>query len=158
MNMQKIFEYFNRFRVILDRESSEPYLERYYLLLKDRNVFPFNVFLHKFLKSDPDGALHDHPWNYITIILRGGYWEIVPTIKNGRIARKNNGEMVTNKIWRGAGHMRRCDAFSFHRIELEKGTNAWKLFIPGIRKRDWGFDVNGAWIPEKVYLDSRMAK
>ena len=59
----------NRQRIIYDRVDNEPYLERYYLFLKDRTWFPFNVFLHKFLKSDPD-VIHDHPWNYITIIVK----------------------------------------------------------------------------------------
>ena len=31
------------------------------IYFKDRKDFPFNIFLHKFLKSDPDD-LHDHPW------------------------------------------------------------------------------------------------
>ena len=57
----KTFGYFGRYRIINDRIDEEPYLERYYLFLKERNNFPFNIFLHRFLKSDPDD-LHDHPW------------------------------------------------------------------------------------------------
>ena len=60
-----------RKRIIMDRQDREPYLERYYVLFKERVTFPYNVFLHKFLKSDPD-HVHDHPWNYFTIILKGG--------------------------------------------------------------------------------------
>ena len=48
----------DRKHVILDRIGQEPYLVRYYLFIKDRKWFPFNVFLHKFLQSDPD-ELHD---------------------------------------------------------------------------------------------------
>jgi hypothetical protein len=66
-----------RKNVIMDRVNGEPYLERYYVFLKDRKSFPFNVFLHKFLKSDPDDV-HDHPWGYATLILKGGYWEWIP--------------------------------------------------------------------------------
>ena len=51
----------DRKRVIMDRVNDQPYLERYYVFLKDRTYFPFNVFLHRFLKSDPDDV-HDHPW------------------------------------------------------------------------------------------------
>ena len=65
----KILERLGRKRVILDRESQEPYLTRYYLFLKDRKWFPFNIFLHNFHKSDPDD-LHDHPWPFITIPLQ----------------------------------------------------------------------------------------
>jgi hypothetical protein len=39
--------------------------------------FPFNIFLHRFLKSDPDDV-HDHPWPYATLIIKGGYYEWTP--------------------------------------------------------------------------------
>jgi exopolyphosphatase/guanosine-5'-triphosphate,3'-diphosphate pyrophosphatase len=48
-----LLERIGRKRIVMDRESDEPYLERYYLFLKDRDRFPFNIFLHKFLKGDP---------------------------------------------------------------------------------------------------------
>ena len=41
-----------RQRIIMDRESNEPYLERYYVFLKDRKWFPFNIFIHNFLKNN----------------------------------------------------------------------------------------------------------
>ena len=47
----KLLEKLGRKRIVYDRVDNEPYLERYYLFLKDRTWFPFNVFLHKFLKS-----------------------------------------------------------------------------------------------------------
>ena len=72
-----IMEKLDRKRIIYDRLDNEPYLERYYLFLKDRKRFPFNVFLHRFLKSDPD-HVHDHPWGYATLILKGGYYEWRP--------------------------------------------------------------------------------
>ena len=68
----KLLDRLGRKRVVMDRINNEPYLDRYYLFLKDRKHFPFNVFLHKFLKSDPDDV-HDHPWPYATLILKGGY-------------------------------------------------------------------------------------
>ena len=67
----------NRKRIIYDRNHKKDYLIRYYLFLKDRKKFPFNVTLHKILKSDVDD-LHDHPWNYSTLILKGGYYEWLP--------------------------------------------------------------------------------
>ena len=60
-----IFDYFDRHRIIYARGDDEPYLERYYIFLKNRTSFPFNIFIHKFLKSDPDD-LHDHPWPWFT--------------------------------------------------------------------------------------------
>ena len=101
-----------RKRIVMDRIDNEPYLERYYLFLKDRKRFPFNVFLHKFLKSDPDDV-HDHPWSYFTLILKGGYYEWTPQFD---ASGKKIGEMAR---WCGPGHFRICSARSFHRIELD---------------------------------------
>lgn len=130
-----------RYRVIMDRTDNEPYLERYYVFLKDRKTFPFNIFIHKFLKSDPDD-LHDHPWGYFTLILRGGYWEYTPK----------------GKFWRGPGHFRVNSAKSLHRIEVESGITAWTMFIPFVKKREWGFIKKGKWIQHEQYLNARKDK
>jgi len=45
--MLKLLERLGRKRIITDRLNNEPYLERYYLFLKERKWFPFNIFLHK---------------------------------------------------------------------------------------------------------------
>jgi len=137
-----------RKRIVMDRQSDEPYLERYYLFLKDRDRFPFNVFLHKFLKGDPDDV-HDHPWPYATLILKGGYYEWLPQFnsKNEKI-----GEIC---VWRGPGSFRVCRANSYHRIELDPSVTAWTLFMPGPKKRDWGFLVNNKWIQHEQYLKER---
>jgi hypothetical protein len=137
-----------RKRIVMDRINNEPYLERYYLFLKDRQRFPFNIFLHKFLKSDPDDV-HDHPWPYATIILKGGYYEWTPQFgSNG----KKIGEMAR---WCGPGHFRTCSANSYHRIELDPTVECWTLFMPGPQKREWGFLVNNTWIHNNTYLSER---
>lgn len=122
------------------------YLRRWYLL--PRNPI-LNVYLHHFLRDDDDRALHDHPWAWASLLLRGGYTE--HTIAAGGIHRR--------KI-RHAGSW----AFSLpsraHRITLLPlwwlaqsfdGANAvfnrnpnaqapcWTLFITGPRVREWGF-------------------
>jgi hypothetical protein len=146
----KLLERWDRKRIVLDRTSNEPYLERYYLFLKDRDTFPFNIFLHKFLKSDPDDV-HDHPWPYFTIILRGGYWEWIPEF-NGQ------GEKIGETAhWRGPGSFRWCSADSYHRIELDPNVTAWTLFMPGPKQRDWGFLVRNRWVQWEEYLKSRKA-
>ena len=127
-----------RKRVIMDRYENEPYLTRYYLFLKDRKWFPFNVFLHNFHKGDLDD-LHDHPWPYFTLILRGGYWEHTPT----------------GKHWRAPGHFRFCGPKSLHRIELEPGVDTWTLFIPGPKLREWGFIRKGKWVQHEKYLKEK---
>lgn len=132
----KIFSYFGRYRIINDRIDEEPYLERYYLFLKERDSFPFNIFLHRFLKSDPDD-LHDHPWEFRTIILKGGYWEYT---KDG-------------KFWRGPFTYRYNPANAYHRVELDKDIPyCWTLFIPGKRVKDWGFKTEKGWVQHEKYL------
>lgn len=144
----KFLEYMDRKRIIKDRVDNEDYLERYYLFLKDRQTFPFNIFLHKFLKSDTED-LHDHPWNFTTIILSGGYWEYTPL----------------GKTWYGPGSVIVKKATDFHRIELDPSmcspnyANTWTLFIPGKKQRQWGFKTNkGSWIHHEEYLEQKKNK
>ena len=147
----KFLEARGRKRIVYDRIDNEPYLERYYLFLKDRGEhFPFYVFLHRFLKSDIDD-LHDHPWPYATLILKGGYYEWTPQFgadgkKIGEIAR-----------WCGPGSFRFAKANSYHRIELDPSVECWTLFMPGAKQRDWGFMVKNQWVQWEQYLKNRKA-
>jgi hypothetical protein len=141
-------ERLERKRIIMDRVNDQPYLERYYVFLKDRDWFPFNIFIHKFLKSDPDDV-HDHPWPYATLILKGGYYEWTPQFNT-------KGEKIAEeRMWRGPGHFRVCSASSYHRIELDPAVECWTLFMPGPQKREWGFLVNNRWIHNETYLSER---
>ncbi len=143
-----VLEKLGRKRIIMDRVNDQPYLERYYVFLKDRTWFPFNIFIHKFLRSDPDDV-HDHPWPYATLILKGGYYEWVPKFNS-------KGEKIGEiRFWRGPGHFRICSANSYHRIELDPGITAWTCFMPGPQKREWGFLVNNRWIHSDTYLTMR---
>lgn len=47
------------------------YLHRWYVI----RTAPLAVFIHKFIRSDEDRALHDHPWNFLVIPIWRGYWE-----------------------------------------------------------------------------------
>lgn len=142
-SLYTIFSYImnklGRRRIIYDRISNEPYLERYYLFLKDRKNFPFNIFLHRFLKSDPDD-LHDHPWEFRTIILYGGYWEYT-----------DNG-----KFWRGPLTYRYAPANTFHRVELDENIPyCWTLFIPSKSFKEWGFRTSVGWLHHEIYLKNK---
>jgi len=147
----KIMSRLGRYRIIMDRENNEPYLERYYIFLRDRTWFPFNVFIHKFIKSDPDDV-HDHPWPYATLILKGGYNEWVPVFDN-------TGKKIDEVCyWRGPGQFRISGSNSYHRIELVEGVTPWTMFMPGPQRREWGFLVNNRWIHNEKYLTERSIK
>lgn len=138
----------DRKRLIYDRIDNELYLTRYYLFLKKRTYFPFNIFLHRFHKSD-DATPHDHPWPYATIILWGGYYEWIPFFNE-------MGELACEvQKWRGPGHFRFCSANSYHRIELKPSKTCWTLFMPGKKRREWGFLVNDEWVQHEQYFENR---
>jgi len=102
-----------RYRLIPDRRTGEDYMHRYYLFLKDRKFFPFNITLHKIVKSD-DPIFHDHPWPFITIILSGGYWEHTPVYNN-------KGEIFAEfTTWRGPGSILKRSAKEFHWLEIDE--------------------------------------
>jgi hypothetical protein len=111
-----------------------PYLRRWFVI--PRNRF-FNIYLHQFLRSDDDRALHDHPWANCSIILDGSYFE--HTIAEGGIHHKK-------EIKAGAVRIRLSGKFA-HRIELRNGP-CWTLFITGPRYRSWGFHCpEQGWVP-----------
>lgn len=142
-----------RYRLIPDRHTGEEYMDRYYLFLKDRKHFPFNVTLHKIKKSD-DPIFHDHPWPYLTIVLKGGYWEHTPVFDN---QGKKFSEVVR---WRGPGSIICRSANEYHWLELDNEKPATTLFFMGPQQRDWGFLIDRGsrrkpqWIQHEHYLNN----
>ena len=123
--MLKLLEKLGRKKLVLDRGSShpkfkeaKPWMNRYYLLFRHRpKWFPFNILIHNILKSDL-GDLHDHYWPYITLILKGGYWE---TNENGT-------------FWRGPGYIGFRKASDRHSLKIPEGKSAWTLLFVGPNK------------------------
>lgn len=109
----------------------DPYLKRWWLIPRNRW---FNVYLHHFLRSDDDRALHDHPWWNLSVLLDGRYVE--HTINAGGINVMSE---------RHAGDRKFRRAGSAHRIELIDGP-CWTLFITGPRLREWGFHCPRGWV------------
>tara|TARA_X000000950_G_scaffold289547_1_gene415402 strand:+ start:8078 stop:8581 length:504 start_codon:yes stop_codon:yes gene_type:complete len=136
----------DRKRTIYDRTGNIPYLVRWYIFLKDRKSFPFNITMHKVLVSD-EPQLHDHPWDWGALILKGGYWEHTPE----------------GKFWRGPGSIRFRKAEDLHWLELAKdkdGNNipCWSLFYMAKKRKDWGFMVDGNWVQHELYLQQTDSK
>lgn len=155
--MSKFHDFMNklgRYRLIPDRKTGQDYMHRYYLFLKDRKWFPFNVTLHKIVKSD-DPIFHDHPWPYMTIVLDGGYWEHTPIfdVKGNKIAEK--------QVWRGPGSIIIRKANEYHWLELDCMIGyATTLFFMGPQQREWGFLSNTKktkWIKHDEYLNKKKA-
>ena len=91
-------------------------MNRYYILFRNRpKWFPFNILIHEMLDNDHGDGVHNHLCPYITIVIKGGYWE---TTKIG-------------KLWRYPGYIGFRSANNFHRVDLEPGTKPMTIFIPG---------------------------
>lgn len=112
--------------------DAAPYLLRWWLIPRNRW---FNIYLHHFMRSDDDRALHDHPWWNLSVLLDGRYVE--HTISAGGVNVRRE---------RRAGEHKFRTARAAHRIELIDGP-CWTLFITGPRLRDWGFHCRLGWVP-----------
>lgn len=110
---------------------AKPYLLRWWLIPRNPVL---NVYLHCFLRSDDDRALHTHPWLFnLSWLLLGQYREWMPftSICPGPYDNGDSADRVAGDIkfrWGAAPH----------RVELTNGP-CWTLFITGPRVREWGF-------------------
>ncbi len=120
------------------------YMLRWYIL-RERRWLPFAIRVHHILRSDAGRDLHDHPFWYISIILRGGYWEMTPVCRS-------DGSTWCQSKWHGAGTIVfRSSAFR-HRLQLDSGKTALTLFIHGPHKaKGWGFHTRGGYVPREQY-------
>jgi hypothetical protein len=115
-----------------------PYMLRWFLIPRNPVL---NIYIHYFLRSDDDRALHDHPWINASILLEGSYIE--HTIAAGGINHRHEYQAGDIKV--------RLSGKYAHRIELHKGP-VWTLFITGPRYRRWGFHCPDAgWIHWKKF-------
>jgi hypothetical protein len=120
------------------------YLERYYLLKAPLRPLPEAYFYHIFHMDDPD-PLHDHPWPWGRVIVRGSYRECY---MDGTSAVFGPGHIV----WRRQSQV-------FHRVELLTPT-VHTIFWHWGRDRahkSWGFMRDGVWVDarETGEADSR---
>jgi len=110
---------------------ADPYLRRWYVIPRNPVL---NVYVHQFLRSDDDRALHDHPWWFVSLILKGGYNEIA---EKGNRTRRAGSIAFRPATWR-------------HRVVLwitdeDDGRSncrqlpCWTLIVTGRRSRTWGF-------------------
>jgi hypothetical protein len=122
--------------------DDDPYLRRWHVI--PRNPI-FNVYLHEFVRSDDDRALHDHPWWSVSHTLFGYYREwtfALPKLgQRGGFRRKDR---------RAGGWVFRSSRLA-HRIELPHGRACWTLFITGPKLRDWGFHCPRGWVPWQIF-------
>lgn len=112
----------------------------------------FSIYIHGIYKADEDEHLHDHPWNYSSLVLKGFFSEksmSYDTIEDarGKKWRNKNVEEVVVGPWK----LIKRKAETFHKIVALHSDAVYTLFCIGKRRREWGYDVNGQWIDHATY-------
>lgn len=121
----------------LIRLDSGPYLERYYL----GQAAGVTFYLHRFVSSDPERHLHNHPWGWgRALVLTGGYLE--DSVVDLCAHMMPSGCITIQKRVR---RWNRVDGSLFHRIS-DAELETWTLFfhgprvrLPGGQFKGWGF-------------------
>ena len=84
----------------------------------------FSIKLHRIYRPDRDRDLHDHPWTFLSILLRGTYLE--DTVDGPRLVRWWNWKRAEGR----------------HSIKWTSRTPIWTLVFTGPKRRVWGFWVD----------------
>lgn len=96
-----------------------------------------SVRLHHFVRPDDQRHLHDHPWWFITLVLKGGYTDI--TMIDG----------VKHQDVLKPGSIRFRPSHHTHIVDTQ---NSWTLVITGRLRRKWGFWTEHGFEPVRDYF------
>lgn len=88
----------------------------------------FGVYLHRFDGPDPRATLHDHPWPFLSLVLRGGYVE--------RRLDLMTMEVDEHHAIRWVNFMPKGGAHAIMRLTR---VPTWSLMFVGRRSRIWGY-------------------
>lgn len=95
----------------------------------------FALRLHKWSGSDDDRYLHDHPWWFLTFMLKGSYVDV---------SKAGNDTLTAGSIrFRWVNHA--------HTVKLVKKPT-WTFLITGKPLRRWGFWVGGKLLRRDTYF------
>lgn len=115
--------------------DGNPYLYRWHITPRNLGA---NVYFHIQVADDPKRPLHNHPWDNMSVILSGGYKEVLcmsegePQMGSVHSYVRNAGDT----IYRRSGQS--------HRLEMQYGhPYTMTVFSTGPKVRDWGF-----WYPQ----------
>lgn len=138
----------------ITRGDNDPYLTR----LTVFGCSLFKIMIHWFHDSD-DECLHDHPWPFVSLIVKGGYWEYIPGLSIEDYARhlkKIEGigayGSVEHVKWYKPWTILYRSANWIHRIVIDKNNKPVTLVVTGPKNRNWGFWTTFGWILHSNYL------
>lgn len=139
---------------IITRDDTGPYLVRWTLF----GCRFFSIKIHHILQSD-DACVHDHPWFFISLILKGGYFEEAPVgesiVSGYEYLREElmfkHMYLGTEKKWYKLWSILHRPAHYRHRLELPPGKTCWTLVFTGKPFREWGFWTPTGWVKHEQY-------
>lgn len=102
------------------------------------------IRVHEILRSDLGRDPHDHPWAYVTVILKGRYCEQ---------RYDANGVLISSK-WHGPGSVLFRRAADLHRLTLPSAYAVTTLFITGRYRQKWGFMTPAGKVAHNEYRKS----
>lgn len=127
-------------RFVIGRPGN-PMLERWRLLQTPW----FGVYVHFIHREDLDAWPHDHPWSFVSLVLRGGYVEEL---------FDRPGDGAFRLVERLAGSVHRFPLHKAHRIvSTRPGTTT--LCVVGRKARSWGFYAGAEWVDYRDALGLR---
>ncbi|MBX2848135.1 MAG: hypothetical protein KTR16_07445 [Acidiferrobacterales bacterium] len=118
-----------------DQVIGQNYMQRWHLM---RKPGVRNLYLHKYMGSDDDRALHDHPWTSWSILLWGRLVEVT--------------DKGQKRIWPFIPKYR--SATYSHRLILNS-NRALTLFYTGKKIREWGFHCPKGWVHWTEFTDEQ---
>lgn len=124
------------------------YLFRWWVLPHNLRA---NVYFHIQTASDPERPLHDHPWDSTSVILAGGYEEIVDMEPDSEwaahpVEQRRNGVSFTTM--RKPGDVVHRPATWAHRLILPPSIPySMSLFSTGPKVKQWGFYLDHGFVP-----------
>lgn len=122
------------------RDINRVYLRRLRVLQTPR----FAIYLHFIYLPDEDRDPHDHPFNFWSFVVRGGYSE-----RLWRIGSIPKPWQARTKTWR-AGSLHRMGIDQSHMIDsLLPGTIT--LVLAGRKQKDWGFWTQHGYVSWRDY-------
>lgn len=127
------------------------------------------VRIHNILRSDLDRDMHDHPFDFTSILLKGGYYETTRWVCTDATTIEPEGrgpfetiwdpqkpytirEVVTHERYHPRFSVIRHRAEDLHKLRLTKPV--WTLVISGPWRRKWGFMTPQGWVHWKDYVNA----
>ena len=101
----------------------------------------FNVYIHRITQLDKDKDMHDHPWNFWSIILWGGYVERV-SFQSGRFSS------VTCRRFL---HVAYREKDTPHMIERLLSKVTYSFVVTGVDRDRWGYHTEKGWVDKDTY-------